>query len=154
MSTRIGIISDTHNLLRPKVLEILKTCDCILHAGDVCRPEILDEIRNLGNIYVVRGNCDGSWADTLRRSLRFSIAGVKFFMVHDRNHVAWDLGDTQVVVYGHSHRYAEETIDGRLWLNPGSCGYSRFGQEVTMAVMTVENGSFQVEKMVAIADEV
>lgn len=147
MAKRIGIISDTHGLLRPQVLEILKTCDCILHAGDVNRPELLDEIRYLGNLYVVRGNNDKDWAEGIAETLRFCIEGVEFFMVHNKKDVAWDLGSTQVVVFGHSHKYFEKEIDGRLWLNPGSCGRRRFGQEITMAVMTVEDGAFQVEKI-------
>ena len=80
--------------------------------------------------------------------MNFTVGNVKFFMVHDRKDVAWELGDTQVVIFGHSHQYFAKEIDGRLWLNPGSCGRSRFGGDVTMAVMTVENGSWQVEKIV------
>ena len=145
---KIGIISDTHGLLREEVIERLKDCTCIFHAGDVDRPEILDQLRTLGSLYVVRGNNDGYWAQNLRRSLNFSVGNVKFFMVDDRKDVAWKLGDTQVVIFGHSHKYFCQEIDGRLWLNPGSCGRSRFGGEVTMAVMTVENGSWEVEKIV------
>lgn len=145
---KIGIISDTHGLLREEVKERLKDCTYIFHAGDVDRPEILDELRTMGFLYVVRGNNDGYWAQNLRRSLNFSVGNVKFFMVHDRKDVAWELGDTQVVIFGHSHKYFCQEIDGRLWLNPGSCGRSRFGGEVTMAVMTVENGSWEVEKIV------
>ena len=148
MKVKIGIISDTHGLLRPEVLEILKTCDCILHGGDVNKPELLDELRVLGSIYVVRGNNDKDWAQGLSQSLRFTIGGVRFFMVHNKKDVAWELGDAQVVVFGHSHKYFEQVIDGRLWLNPGSCGRSRFHGEVTMAVMTVEDGSYQVDKIV------
>ena len=145
---KIGIISDTHGLLREEVKERLKDCTYIFHAGDVDRPEILDELRTMGFLYVVRGNNDGYWAQNLRRSLNFSVGNVKFFMVHDRKDAAWELGDTQVVIFGHSHKYFCQEIDGRLWLNPGSCGRSRFGGEVTMAVMTVENGSWEVEKIV------
>lgn len=145
---KLGIISDTHGLLRPEVLGILKDCDCILHGGDIDRPEILDTLRMMGNVYIVRGNNDREWAGGLSRSLSFTIEGVRFFMVHDKKDVAWNLRDTQVVIFGHSHRYFEETIDGRLWLNPGSCGRRRFAQEVTMAVMTVENGAYKVEKIV------
>ena len=76
MAKKIGIISDTHGLLRPEVLEILKTCDCILHAGDVDRPELLDRIRCLGSIYVVRGNNDRDWAEGIAKTLRFTIEGV------------------------------------------------------------------------------
>ena len=145
---KMGIISDTHGLLREKVKERLKDCTYIFHAGDVDRPEILDELRTMGFLYVVRGNNDGYWAQNLRRSLNFSVGNVKFFMVHDRKDAAWELGDTQVVIFGHSHKYFCQEIDGRLWLNPGSCGRNRFGGEVTMAVMTVENGSWEVEKIV------
>ena len=145
---KMGIISDTHGLLREEVKERLKDCSYIFHAGDVDRPEILDELRTMGFLYVVRGNNDGYWAQNLRRSLNFSVGNVKFFMVHDRKDAAWELGDTQVVIFGHSHKYFCQEIDGRLWLNPGSCGRNRFGGEVTMAVMTVENGSWEVEKIV------
>ena len=148
MAKKIGIISDTHGLLRQEVLDILQTCDCILHAGDFDRPEILEQLRYLGSIYAVRGNNDRGWAENLSSALRFRIEGVEFFMTHNRKDVAWDLGNTQVVVFGPSHKYLEKITDGRLWLNPGSCGYSRFGGEVTMAVMTVEKETYQVEKIV------
>ena len=148
MAVKVGIISDTHGLLRPEVLEILKSCDCILHGGDINKPEILDALRPLASIYVVRGNNDKDWAEGLAKTLTFSIEGVKFFMVHNKRDVAWDLKDAQVVVFGHSHKYFEREIDGRLWLNPGRCGRSRFGGEVTMAVMTIENGKYNVEKII------
>ena len=72
--------------------------------------------------------------------LRFQIAGVSFLMTHDRYDLPRNLDGVQAVIYGHSHRYSEEWKDGRLWLNPGSCGFSRFGSGVTMAKMTVEDG--------------
>ena len=124
MKEKIGIISDTHGLLRPEVLEILKDCKYILHAGDVNKDEILDVLRSMGNLYVVRGNNDKDWAENLRTSLSFTIGGVKFFMVHNKKDIAWELGDTQVVIFGHTHKYFEKMIDGRMWLNPGSCGRS------------------------------
>ena len=148
MAKKMGIISDTHCLLRPEVMEVLKTCDCILHGGDINKPEILDELRPLASIYAVRGNNDREWAEGLAKTLRFTIEGVEFFMTHNKKDVAWDLGSAQVVVFGHTHKYFEQMIDGRLWLNPGSCGRSRFGQEPTMAVMTVDKGSWKVEKIV------
>lgn len=144
---KIGIISDTHGVMRPEVLEILKSCDCIFHGGDINKPEILDMIRPLAAIYAVRGNNDGEWAEGLAKSLRFSIEGVEFFMVHNKKDAAWNLENVRVVVFGHSHKYSEQMIDGRLWLNPGSCGRNRFGKEPSMAVMTVDNGSYRVEKI-------
>ena len=139
---KIGIISDTHGLLRPEVKEILKDCKYIFHGGDVDRPELLDELRTMGFLYVVRGNNDGYWAQNLCRSLKFTVKGVRFFMVHDRKDVAWELGDTQVVIYGHSHKYSCQEIDGRLWLNPGSCRNSRFGAEHSIAEKNEQNGDW------------
>ena len=148
MAKKIGVISDTHGLLRPEVIEILKDCDCILHAGDVDRPEILDQLRYLGNLYAVRGNNDGDWAKNLSVTLRFRIEGVEFFMTHNRKNVAWNLESAQVVIFGHSHHYFEKMIDDRLWLNPGSCGRSRFGGEVTMTVMEIDKGRWKTDKIV------
>jgi hypothetical protein len=139
---RIAVISDTHGLLRRSVIEQLQDCSHILHAGDVIHESDLDELSLYGNLYAVCGNND-RWMRGVRDLagfLRFQIGGVSFFMVHDRLDVPRDLGGTDVVVYGHSHRYSEEWIDGRLWLNPGSCGYSRFGGNVTMAKLTLRNG--------------
>lgn len=148
MAAKIGILSDTHGLMRPEVMEILKTCDYIFHAGDVNKPELLDMIRPLGFIYVVRGNNDREWAEGLAKTLHFTVEGVEFFMTHNKKDVAWNLGSVQVVIFGHTHKYQEKMVDGRLWLNPGSCGRRRFDQEITMAVMTVDQGKYQVEKIV------
>lgn len=144
---RIGIISDTHDVLRSDAVEILRTCDYILHAGDVTTERILGQLRLLGNIYAVCGNNDWSLQGQLRKTLRFEIGGVRFFMTHDRRDVARQLKGTDVVIFGHSHKYFQEMVDGRLWLNPGSCGRPRFGMELTMAVMEVSNGRYQTEKI-------
>lgn len=148
MAKKLGIISDTHGLLRPEVMDVLRTCDCILHGGDINKPEILDELRPLASIYAVRGNNDREWAEGLAKTLRFTIEGVEFFMTHNKKDVDWNLGSAQVVIFGHTHKYFEKIIDGRLWLNPGSCGRRRFNQEITMAVMTVDQGTFMTEKIV------
>ena len=148
MSVRIGIISDTHGLLRPEVLENLKDCSVILHAGDVDGPEILDQLSRIGAIYVVRGNNDfGPWARRLGKTLSFCIEGVRFFMVHDRRDAGRACSNADVVVFGHTHHYFQETVDGQLWLNPGSCGYGRFGMPVTMAVMEIDQGDYTVKQI-------
>ena len=147
MAKKIGIISDTHGLLRPEVLEILKTCDCILHAGDVDRPEILDQLRPLGNLYAVRGNNDGDWARGIAKVLTFQIEGVSFVMAHEWRHLIGQTEGTNVAVFGHTHKYFAEQAGHLLWLNPGSCGRSRFGQEPTMAVLSVDNKSWKIEKI-------
>ena len=148
MTIKIGVLSDTHGLLRPAVLEVLRSCDCILHGGDVNKPEILDTLRSIAPLYVVRGNNDREWAEGLPQSLTVTLGGVPFFMVHKKKDVPADLGDARVVVFGHSHKYLEQQRDGRLWLNPGSCGRRRFDQEITMAVVTVDGGALRVEKLV------
>ena len=138
----IAILSDTHGMLRREVVAELQDCTHIIHAGDIIRETDLDELRLYGSVYAVRGNND-LWQDGLRdlaHILRFEIAGVSFLMTHDRYDIPRDLEGVQAVIYGHSHRYNEEWKDGRLWLNPGSCGMSRFGSDVTMAKMTVQDG--------------
>ena len=147
---RIAILSDTHGLLRRDVVAEIQDCTHILHAGDIVKEMDLDELRLYGSIYAVKGNND-LWQDGLRDLagvLRFEIAGVSFLMTHDRRNVPRDLDGVQAVIFGHTHRYSEERIDGRLWLNPGSCGRPRFGGEVSMAKMNVRDGKIlRVEKI-------
>ena len=138
----VAVLSDTHGLLRREVVAEIQDCTHILHAGDIVKEADLDELRLYGSIYAVRGNND-LWQDGLRdlaHVLRFEIAGVSFLMTHDRYDVPRNLEGVQVVICGHSHRYSEEWTDGRLWLNPGSCGRSRFGSPVTMAKMKLQDG--------------
>ena len=139
---RVAVISDTHGLLRREVVEALRDCTHILHAGDIVRESDLDELRLYGAIYAVRGNNDlwQTGLQDLAGVLRFRIAGVSFLMTHDRYDVPRDLSGVQAVVYGHSHRYSEVWSDGRLWLNPGSCGRARFGGDVTMAKLRLLDG--------------
>lgn len=136
---RVAVISDTHGMLRRSVVREIQDCACILHAGDIVRQSDLDELAVYGSIYAVRGNND-MWqrgVKDLAGFLRFQIGGVSFYMVHDRWDIHSRLDGVDAVIYGHTHRYSEEWIDGRLWLNPGSCGYARFGGEVTMAKLTL-----------------
>lgn len=144
----IIILSDTHGLLRPEVLEHLAQADVIIHGGDINTQAIVDKLRGYAPLYIVRGNNDKEWAEGLPHSLTFAIEDIRFFLVHNKKDVPSGLSDTDVVVYGHSHKYACEERGGVLWLNPGSCGRRRFDQEITLAVMTVDNGQAQVEKVV------
>ena len=144
----IIILSDTHGLLRPEVLEYLTQADVIIHGGDINTQAIVDKLQEYAPLYIVRGNNDKEWAEGLPLHLTFAIEGVSFFLVHNKKDVPPGLSDTDVVVYGHSHKYACEERDGVLWLNPGSCGRRRFDQEITFAIMTVDNGHTKVEKVV------
>ena len=145
---KLAILSDTHGLLRPQVLDYVKTADAILHTGDINRESIVEALEQCAPLYVVRGNNDKDWADAVSHALTVTLGGVTFFMVHDKKDVPRDLGDAQVVVFGHSHKYFEQQQEGRLWLNPGSCGRRRFDQEITMAVMTIDGPDYQVQKLV------
>ena len=145
---RFIVLSDTHGLLRPEVLDCLSQADIIIHGGDINTQAIADRLREYASLYIVRGNSDKEWAEDLPQSLTFSVEGVRFFLVHNKKDIPPDLSDTDVVIYGHSHKYACEKRDGALWLNPGSCGRRRFDQEITFAVMTVDNGRTQAEKVV------
>lgn len=120
--TNVAILSDTHGLLRPEVKAELAAADCRIHAGDINTPAIVETIRSYGETYIVRGNNDKDWAEGLLQSLTITIDGVRFFIVHNKKDAPKDLTGVDVVVYGHSHKYSAEVIDGVLWLNPGSCG--------------------------------
>ena len=144
---RLAILSDTHGLLRPEVVEYLKTADAILHAGDINRQDIVDQLRQYAPLYIVRGNNDKEWAEEIPHRLTVTLDGVSFYMVHNKKEIPADLSGIDAVVFGHSHKYFQEEQDGLLWLNPGSCGPRRFHQEITMMMAEAENGTLRVEKV-------
>lgn len=145
--TKIGIVSDTHGLLREEVKDILGECDYIIHGGDINKQSVIDELEGIAPLYVVRGNNAKEWAEHLPNELRFEIEGVRFYMTHIKKFIPSDLSDVDVIVFGHSHKYFEEVKDNVFWLNPGSCGKRRFDQSISMAVMTIKDGKFEVEKV-------
>lgn len=145
---KIAILSDTHGLLRPEVIERLKTVDVILHGGDINKQSIVDELRQYALLYVVRGNNDKDWAESIPHDLTVTLDGVTFFMVHNKKEVLKDLSGVDVVVFGHSHKYMQQEQDGVLWLNPGSCGPRRFHQEITMMLAEVADGRITVDKII------
>ena len=132
-------------MLRREVIAQLQGCSHILHAGDIISESDLDELALCGILFAVRGNNDVwyPWAGRLAGILRFQIGGVRFLMTHDRWDVPHNLDGVDAVICGHTHRYSEEWTDGRLWLNPGSCGRSRFGSGVTMARLAIRNGKIR-----------
>lgn len=147
---RIGVISDTHGRLRPETAERLREVDCILHAGDLDDPSIMEELDRIAPLYGVRGNNDwGGWAQELPRLMRIDLGGVSFCVTHRRCDVPWNLTGVDVVICGHTHQYSEERILGRLWLNPGSCSFPRpFRAVPTMVLLTTdEEGGYSFEKV-------
>ena len=144
----IAILSDTHGLLRPEVVEYLKAANAILHARDINQQEIDGpSFGSAAPLYIVRGNNDKEWAEHIPHHLTVTLGGVSFYMVHNKKEVPADLPGIDAVVFGHSHKYFQEEKDGLLWLNPGSCGPRRFHQEITMMMAEVENGTLRVEKV-------
>lgn len=144
---KLAILSDTHGLLRPEVLEQLKNVDAILHGGDINKQGIVEQLEQYAPLYVVRGNNDREWAEAIPHDLTVTLGGVTFYMVHNKKELPADLSGVDVVVFGHSHKYVQEEKDGLLWLNPGSCGPRRFHQEITMMTAEVADGIIRVEKI-------
>ena len=141
---KIGIISDTHGLLRPQVLTALEGCDYILHCGDINKPEIIEELEKIAPVYVVRGNNDKEWAEHITQFLDFDLAGLKIYMTHKKKDLPDDLSGYDLVVFGHSHKYSENWLGKTLLLNPGSCGPRRFDQAITLAVIDVSDKNMTV----------
>ena len=141
---RIAVISDTHNLLREEVKEYIMDCDVILHAGDICRPDVYGQIAALGkSFYAVRGNNDGKWAveKEIPDCLDIEFEERRVFMVHDRRDIPKEIladgGGYDLVVFGHSHKYEMSRKGQTVFLNPGSCGPVRFRLPVTMAIVEI-----------------
>ena len=145
---KLAILSDTHGLLRPEVVEYLKDADAILHGGDINNQEIVNQLQQYAPLYIVRGNNDGDWARAIPYDLTVTLDGVTFYLVHNKRQARADLSGVDVVVFGHTHKYTQEEKDGRLWLNPGSCGPRRFQQEITMIVAELAGGTIRAEKVV------
>ncbi len=137
--TLIGIISDTHGLLRPAAVTALSGCELILHAGDVGGPEILAGLRRVAPVVAVRGNIDdGPWADTLCEGETVVVAGLRLHVRHLR--VELDAEEADVMISGHSHLPVVERVRGVLYVNPGSAGPRRFRLPVSVAVLDIADG--------------
>ncbi len=148
---RIGLISDTHGLLRPDVHSALAGVSQILHAGDVCGDEILDELALIAPVRAVYGNCDAPWDARLTERIDLAVGGVRIHVQHGH-----ELGrpgaaavakayDADVCVYGHTHRQLIERVDGRLIVNPGAAGPCRFDLLPSVAILTIADGRAEAE---------
>ena len=144
----IGVISDTHGLLRPQALEALQGSELILHAGDIGRSSIIEQLRAIAPVHVVRGNCDrGPWAQALPETEVVSVGGSDIYMLHDlgRLDITPAAAGFAAVIYGHSHQPKVEERDGVLYLNPGSAGPRRFSLPVSVAKLYVEADGLRAE---------
>lgn len=135
---KIGVIADTHGLLRPEALEILKGSNLIVHAGDAGKPEVLEALQELAPVVAVRGNVDkGVWSQTLPLSQAIEVGQTWLYVLHDLFELDIDPGAAgfSAVIFGHSHRPSLETRKGVMYLNPGSAGPRRFHLPVSLAVI-------------------
>ncbi|KAB0489372.1 metallophosphoesterase family protein [Pseudomonas vancouverensis] len=137
---KIGVISDTHGLLRPEALVALQGCQQIIHAGDIGSAEILEQLAAIAPLRVVRGNndMDSTWAGHLPDVLQFDVNGWRTLLVHDIADVPGDLdAGIRLIITGHSHKPLLEWREEKLFVNPGSAGRRRFRLPVTLALLEV-----------------
>jgi putative phosphoesterase len=142
--TRVGLIADTHRLLRPEAVAFLRGSDFIVHAGDVGDVAVLEERANLAPVTVVRGNNDkGAWADSISQRAVLQVDDVRIYVLHDLAELDLDpvAAGFRVVVFGHSHRPLIETRDGVLYFNPGSAGPRRFKLPISVGELRISRGS-------------
>lgn len=146
MTLKIGVISDTHGLLRPEAERCLAGVSHIIHAGDIGSPEILDRLGRIASVTAIRGNIDtGDWARRLPDIETLRLGGRGLYVLHDLKQLTInpkELG-IDVVISGHSHRVAIETADGVLYLNPGSAGRRRFKLPITLATLDLDRNALQ-----------
>lgn len=145
---RIGLISDTHGLLRPEALAALQGCAQIIHAGDIGKPQVLDGLRAIAPLEAIRGNIDtADWAQVLPERLDLRIEGLTLHVLHDLKQLDIDplAAGVDVVIAGHSHKPKVERRDGVLYINPGSAGPRRFSLPISLALLELNDGQAQVE---------
>lgn len=140
---RIGLIADTHGLLRPEALDALHGCDHLLHAGDIGSPDILPMLATLAPVTAIRGNNDtAAWARALPETAVARLGGLAIYLIHDLKTLSARAPPERVdvIVSGHSHRPSVERRDGRLLVNPGGAGRRRFRLPITVGLLTIEAG--------------
>jgi putative phosphoesterase len=150
---RVGVISDTHGMVRPEALAALRGCARILHAGDVGDPEVLHALQQVAPVVAVRGNVDrGELARRLPATAIVEIGGLRLGVTHNLHLGLLDpeTDGLDVLVYGHSHRPEQHRRQRCLWLNPGSAGPSRFGRPATVALLRIVDRRARAQ-LVAIA---
>jgi hypothetical protein len=145
---QIGLISDTHGLLRPEAVEALRGSELILHAGDVGKPEILEELRKIAPVIAIRGNVDtASWCSALKETEFVETSAATFYLLHNLNDL--DLNPAasgiHIVLSGHTHQPKQFEKDGVLYINPGSAGPRRFNLPVTLALLNLGSSPYSLQ---------
>lgn len=140
--TTIGVISDTHGLLRPEAIAALQGCELILHAGDIGKAQVLEALEAIAPVRAIRGNNDtDDWAANLPECEIITVGETQIYMLHDLKEMNVDAASAghNVVISGHSHKPKAETRDGVLYLNPGSAGPRRFSLPVSVATLDLDD---------------
>ena len=147
MMRTVGVISDTHGLLRPQALAALAGCDPIIHAGDVGKADVLARLGELAPVHAVRGNVDhDAWSANLPMTQRIDIDGFRIYVLHSLAELSPQAADNlDAVIYGHSHQPKIETKNGILFFNPGSAGPRRFRLPISVGRLTAEHGKLHAE---------
>jgi len=139
---RIGVISDTHRLVRPEALTALDGVEHIIHAGDIGAPDVIAELRRIAPVTAIRGNVDvGDWAREFPETAVVKLGGIMIYVIHNIINLDLDprASEFSAVVYGHSHAPNQHTKDGVLYFNPGSAGPRRFHLPVSIGYLTVRS---------------
>ncbi|MFU7517191.1 metallophosphoesterase family protein [Clostridium sp. HCS.1] len=145
---KVGIISDTHDLLREEVIDNLNQCDLIIHAGDICNNDILERLSRITRTIAVKGNNEkGELEGILKEEEFIEVEGKRIYIVHEKNNINANLEEVDIIIYGHSHKYNLEIKDNILYVNPGSCGKRRFSLPLTMAIMNIDNEKIDIKKI-------
>jgi uncharacterized protein len=145
---RIGLISDTHGLMRPEALERLQGSDLLIHAGDIGKPEVLTALRKIAPVIAIKGNNDtGSWARKLPDTRKVAIGTLRLYVIHNLRELNFDPAARgfRVVISGHSHKPAIQTNGRVLFVNPGSAGPRRFKLPICVGRLMVQDKSIETE---------
>jgi putative phosphoesterase len=146
--TAIGVISDTHGLLRPEALAALQGSNFIVHAGDIGDPAILDRLNEIAPVTAVRGNVDhGAWAEKIPQTNVLEVEGISIYVLHilDELDLKPDAGGFAAVICGHSHVPKQDVKNGVLYFNPGSAGPKRFDLPVSLGKLIIRSGKIQAQ---------
>ncbi len=144
----VGLISDTHGLVRPQALAALRGADLIIHAGDIGKPEVLDVLKTIAPLAAIKGNVDrDGWAKSLPETKALKIGAARIYLIHNVNELDFDpaVRGYQVVVSGHSHKPCIVTRDGVLFVNPGSAGPRRFKLPVAVGKLYLDHLDIRAE---------
>jgi len=144
---RVGLISDTHGLLRPQAFDYLRGSAHIIHAGDIVDPATLEQLATLAPLTAVRGNNDhGHWAQALPEAVTLTLGGVAIHVIHDLKELAIDpvAEGVRIVIAGHSHKPSCSERDGVLYVNPGSAGRRRFKLPISVGELLIDDGQVEV----------